>query len=349
MTAYILKSSLSLIILFGLYWFLLRKEKLFEFNRFFLVLSVVFSLLVPFISIPVNFQTTPVQENFIPAYVPEINSTYNVVADGENNSQQYIEKQPSAINISAVLLALYVAGVIVFLVRFLRNIYIIYRRTKSSRKTSFRGFRIVLTDDRTDPCCFLSSIYLNGDDYLNGRIDKELLDHELEHARQSHTIDIILIELVKIFYWFNPVHLLYDRAIRINHEYLADNGVISDKSDIISYADKLLSFITCRNNMSLTSGSNHSFTKMRLTMMMKPGSGRFRYGTRIAMTLCMGTFVFLLLSFKETDEPLSPSGPFRNRNRNAYKILVRGIVTTEDGIAIVWMQQLQPPVPIISQ
>jgi hypothetical protein len=125
MTAYILKSSLSLIILFGLYWFLLRKEKLFEFNRFFLVLSVVFSLLVPFISIPVNFQTTPVQENFIPAYVPEINSTYNVVADGENNSQPYIEKQPSAINISAVLLAIYVAGVIVFLVRFLRNIYII--------------------------------------------------------------------------------------------------------------------------------------------------------------------------------------------------------------------------------
>ena len=58
MIVYILKSSLSLIILFGLYWFLLRKEKLFEFNRFFLILSVVFSLLVPFISIPVNFQTT---------------------------------------------------------------------------------------------------------------------------------------------------------------------------------------------------------------------------------------------------------------------------------------------------
>ena len=41
-------------------------------------------------------------------------------------------------------------------------------------------------------------------------------------------VDIILIELVKIFYWFNPVHLLYERAIRINHEYLADNGVIND-------------------------------------------------------------------------------------------------------------------------
>ena len=333
MIAYILKSSLSLIILFGLYWFLLRKEKLFEFNRFFLVLSVVFSLLLPFISIPVNFQTTPGQENFIPAYVPEISSTYNIVPDGENNSQPYIEKQPSAISITAILFILYISGVIMFLVRFLRNIYIIYRRTKSSEKTSFKGYRIVLTNDITDPCCFLTNIYLNRDDYLTGRIDKELLDHELEHARQSHTIDIILIELVKIFYWFNPVHLLYDRAIRINHEYLADNGVISDKSEILSYADKLLSFITCRSNMSLTSGSNQSFTKMRLAMMMKPGSGRFRYGTRIAMTLCMGTFVFLLLSFKETDEPLSPSG-YSETGTEMQQNLIRGIITTEDGIPL---------------
>jgi hypothetical protein len=83
-----------------------------------------------------------------------------------------------------------------------------------------------------DPCCFFSNIYLNRDDYLKGRIDKELFDHELEHVRQSHTIDIILIELLKILYWFNPVHILYDRAIRINHELLADNEVLRDRSDI---------------------------------------------------------------------------------------------------------------------
>ena len=53
MITYIWKSSLSLIFLFGLYWFLLRKEKLFVFNRYFLVLSVVFSLILPLISIPV--------------------------------------------------------------------------------------------------------------------------------------------------------------------------------------------------------------------------------------------------------------------------------------------------------
>jgi hypothetical protein len=247
-----------------------------------------------------------------------------------NISQPYVEKGTSVINISAILLALYISGVILFLIRFLKNIYIIIRRTKSAEKISYKGYRIVLTNNKTDPCCFFSSIYLNRDDYLNGRIDKELLDHELEHAKQSHTIDIILIELVKIFYWFNPVHILYDRAIRINHEYLADDGVVSENSDIKSYAEVLLSFITGRRNMSLTSGSNHSFTKMRLMMMMKPGSGSFIYGARIAMTLFMGTALFLLLSFKESDEQPSPSN-LTETGTVIQQNIVRGIVMTESG------------------
>jgi beta-lactamase regulating signal transducer with metallopeptidase domain len=321
MIVYILKSSLSLIILFGLYWFLLRKEKLFEFNRFFLVLSLVFSLLVPFISIPVNFQTTSRLENFIPAYenvIPDISTPDNMVPGDVNISRPNVEKRTSVFNISVILLALYISVVILFLIRFLRNIYIIIQRTKLAEKISFKGYRIVLSNDKTDPCCFFSSIYLNRDDYLNGRIDKELLDHELEHAKQSHTIDILLIELVKIFYWFNPVHILYDRAIRINHEYLADDGVVSEKSDIKSYAEVLLSFITDRRNMSLTSGSNHSFTKMRLMMMMKPGSGSFIYGTRIALTLSMGAVLFLLLSFQEKDKQSLQSSSAQVSNQSEY-------------------------------
>jgi hypothetical protein len=69
---------------------------------------------------------------------------------------------------------------------------------------------------------------------------------------------------------------------------------------------------------------------MRLAMMMKPGSGRFRYGTRIAMTLCTGTFVFLLLSFKETAEQPSPS----DLSENVPELIqgtIRGIVTTDYG------------------
>ena len=337
MTAYIIKSSLSLILLFGLYWFLLRKEKLFIFNRFFLVASVVFSLVVPFISIPVNLQTTSKLVNYVSAFdhrTAEIITSEIVVKNAVNRSQPYIPIKTPLSNISLVLLLLYFSGVLLFLIRFLRNLFLIAQRSRLSEKISYSGYQIILTNDQTGPCCFFDHIFLNRQDYLNGRIDKDLLNHEMEHARQSHTIDIILIELVKVFYWFNPIYLLYERAIRINHEYLADNGVISYNSDIKSYTDKLLNFITCSSNMSLTSGSNNSFTKMRLMMMTKSHSGSFKYGARIAITLCMVTIFFMLLSFKESKyqaSAINSSQPGIEIQQN----IVKGIVLTEDGKPLI--------------
>jgi TonB family protein len=337
MTAYIIKSSLSLILLFGLYWFLLRKEKLFVFNRVFLLASVVFSLAVPFISIPVNLQITPTLENFIPAYnhiTPEIISTSDVVTNTVNNTRSHVQKGTPLINISVILFALYISGVILFLIRFLRNLFLLAQRSRLSEKISYKGYQIILTKDHIGPCCFFDHIFLNREDYLNSRIDKDLLNHEMEHAKQSHTIDIILIELVKVFYWFNPVYLLYERAIRINHEYLADNRVISDNSNIKSYSDKLLNFITCSSNMSLTSGSNNSFTKMRLMMMMKSHSGSFKYGARIAVTLCMVTIFFMLLSFKNSKYQPSLTNPSQT-GIEIQQNNVKGIVLTEDGKPLV--------------
>lgn len=336
MTTYVLKSSLCLIIFFGLYWFLLRREKLFVFNRFFLILSIVFSLVLPFISITVDLQTAPSLRSVIPVndyFTPEIRTASNNLSDTLSSSPAYSDKQPLAVSTSVILLTIYVLGVIFFLIRFLKNIHFLSQRTKSSEKITFKQYQIVLIPALINPCCFLKSIYLNKTDYLNGTIDQALIDHELEHVKQYHTIDIILIELVKIFYWFNPVHVLYDRAIRINHEYLADNEVIRNKSDINDYAEKLLSFIACKINISLTSASNHSFTKKRLMMMMKSGSGRFIYGTRIAAALCLGALFFISMSFKEADNRLSENISSVT-GTGILQNVVRGTVTTNDGIPL---------------
>lgn len=330
MIAYIFKSSLCLILLFGLYWLMLRKEKLFVFNRIFLVASIVFSLIVPFISIPVIIQNSRI-ENIIPSYngigIPVIPE--NHFSNSLFNTASSVQRESRLIDIP-IAFFIYIGGVLLLLIRFLRNLHTVDRRIRSSEEIGFKGFRILLTDELIGPCCFLNAIFLNKSDYLDGRIDKDLLDHEMEHARQSHTIDILLIELVKIFYWFNPVILLYDRAIRINHEFLADNRVITNNPDIKSYADKLLSFINS-STMSLTSGSTNSFTRMRIIMMMKTQSGKLKHGTRIAGTLCFVVILFILLSFKSSEYKSSAAGLTLDE---IQQNTVKGIVVTEDGRAL---------------
>ena len=332
MIAYIWKSSLSLIFLFGLYWFLLRKEKLFVFNRYFLVLSVVFSLILPLISIPVNFRVLTEIHEILPAYdyqSPEIYTSEASFSQNIYSGQQIVMNQPSDVDISKILIVLYLVAAILLFIRFLRNMYLILNRIKVSEKISLDGYRIILTDENTNPYCFLNHIFLSRIDYKAGRIGKELLKHEMEHASQSHTLDIIFIELVKIFYWFNPVNFLYEKAIRINHEYLADNGVISTDHDIKDYADILIRYITGMKNIPLTSGSNHSLTRKRLIMMTKTSSGYFGSGARISAALISGLLLFLLMSFKESiDHSLKSELKYEPEE---YQSIVKGIVLTEDG------------------
>jgi len=50
----------------------------------------------------------------------------------------------------------------------------------------------------------------------------------------------------------NPIDfVLAAGSVRVNHEYLADDGVIKDFLDIKSYSEKLINFISCSRNIPL--------------------------------------------------------------------------------------------------
>jgi hypothetical protein len=308
MTAYILKSSLSLLLLFGLYWFLLRREKLFKFIRYFLLFSILFSLVVPFISIPVNIQTNEAKKNIItllngtlPASNIEQSAITDISIQKFTEADSLAEELHGKVNFSQILLILYILGVILSLYRFTKNIFNIYRQIQLSESISFSGRKLVLIDNQINPYCFFNTIFVCKYDYLNNKIAKEFLTHELEHIRQSHSTDIILLESIRIVYWFNPILYLYSRAMRANHEYLADSGVLRDSSDIEIYVNKLLSLISYRETMPLTSGLKHSLMKRRLLMIIKPKSKSINYRLRISLTLCMIIVFFLFLSFKPSN------------------------------------------------
>jgi beta-lactamase regulating signal transducer with metallopeptidase domain/lipopolysaccharide export system protein LptA len=306
MTTFIIKSSLSLIVLFGLYWFLLRQEKLFVFNRVFLIFSVIFSLALPFISIPITIQESEPQGSMlttitsaIPTYSSEQN-TFGSSAQPINETYSLTAPVSEGINYSQILILLYIMGVLFLLVRFIRNIFFLSRQMRISEKIIYSGQRLVLTNHQVNPFCFFNTIFISKQDYLNDKIAEELLSHEIEHIRQSHTVDVIFIELVKIIYWFNPILILYSTAIRVNHEYLADNAVTKGSSDIKSYAEKLINYIGSKRNIPLTSGFNPSLTRKRLLMLTKSKSRMINYGARIFATIGLATSLFLILSFSPT-------------------------------------------------
>src|SRR5699024_10609358 len=113
------------------------------------------------------------------------------------------------------------------------------------------------------------TIFVNKNQYEAGEITEDILFHELVHARQNHSLDILFIELLKTISWFNPLLYLYKTAIQLNHEYIADDKVLASGTDIADYQTLLLQTRTSKTENYLSTSFNFKTTKKRFKMMAK--------------------------------------------------------------------------------
>ncbi|WP_240713404.1 M56 family metallopeptidase [Christiangramia lutea] len=168
-----------------------------------------------------------------------------------------------------LILIIYLAGVLFLGFRFYKNIRNIYHRIQLSEKRSFFSHVLVLMRSQLNPHTFLSYIFLNKSQYENNQISEEIILHEKAHADQRHSIDLIMIELFQIIFWVNPLLIWFKKAVKLNHEFLADDHVIKTTRDPLNYSEVLLQFSGNTHHVSLSSSINYSLTKKRIVMISK--------------------------------------------------------------------------------
>lgn len=259
MAILILKWVLCLAILLAFYHLLLEKEKMHRFNRFYLLMSVILSIAIPFITFEIaSVETSNLQ---IPFVVSE-------AIEGE------IAKESTSIHWERILLISYAVVAALLLIRFARNLYKILDTAHSNPNKAYNGATVVLVDDNILPHSFWNYIFVNKEQFRNNEIEEELFTHELAHIRQKHTFDVLLLEVFQIFFWFNPLVIWTKKTVQLNHEFLADEHVISSYNNISRYQYLLLDKASWNNTYYLASNLNYSLTKKRL-LKMKTQNSRF--------------------------------------------------------------------------
>lgn len=277
---YLLKSGLSLIMLYAVYWFFLSRDTFFKMNRAYLIISVFFSLLFPLLPISLPF-----------VYEEE---TYVVMLDTiVINSDSIHSTLSSHLTTFQIISIIYLTGASIFLVRFLFQVGQLLLMVRHYGISHHEGLNIVFIDRNYSPFSFFGLIFINRKK-LSGDTIQEILDHEQIHIRQGHSLDLILFELMTIVQWFNPFVWFYRNSLKSVHEYLADEGVLLKGYNAINYQTLLLSLSTGIQVNDLTNNFNHSLIKKRITMMTKSKSSFF---ARLKLLLVMPVAFLLVVAF----------------------------------------------------
>jgi hypothetical protein len=256
MFVYLIKMIVCSGVFYALYATLFNKEKMLVFNRVYLLSSLVASFLIPLITITVEVPVVAQQLYVAPGYSEEMQPL-------PPSGVEWI----AYINAGAIILALIISGYL--LLRFLINILNLKAKGKSGVHFYRNGVRVVLLNGPIAPHSFLNTIYFSKTEYDTGKIEAEVMAHELAHIRQKHSWDILFLELLKIITWFNPFIYWYKRSVMINHELLADAAVIKQLGDVRSYQVVLLQRAAMQSSLALASSFTFYITKKRLTMLLK--------------------------------------------------------------------------------
>ncbi len=252
---YLLKSALCLGILFGFYKLALEGKAMHHFKRFYLLASLVFSFTIPLITFTYQAaeapQITPIFQEYVetvsaPSQVPQV-----IKVDYTNT----------------IIWGIYLLGVFIFGTRFIVNLVRLKRKIHQAELHPSSHFTLALLEQVIVPHSFLKWIFVNRESYTQQEIAPEVLAHEATHVRQKHSLDIIAIEFIQVIFWFNPLVWLYKDSIKLNHEFLADQGAIVDKSNIAIYQNILLSYASSAHHTALESPFNYSLTKKRIVML----------------------------------------------------------------------------------
>ncbi|MEM1124345.1 MAG: M56 family metallopeptidase, partial [Bacteroidota bacterium] len=290
---YLIESSFCLLIFYGFYALFLRKETFFQLNRAYLVATPIFALSIPLLNI--SFQKDAPAESLEAFFYPAIQSAHHI-----NDLVWEQMRAPTpvfSLSVADVLMAIYMIGVFLMTFSLLRGLWSLTKIIRGGKRSKNNEFTLVETQNNFPAASFFSYIFWN--QQITDE-QKLILEHEKVHIRQWHSLDVLLMEICVIIKWFNPLIYWFRNALKATHEYIADQYVIRQKSNVKDYATLL---VNQQKSLATTPLTNtfYSQTTKRLKMMLQKPSKQTS-AAKYLLVIPLVSSLMLLFSFNLINE-----------------------------------------------
>ncbi|MFC6858041.1 M56 family metallopeptidase [Zunongwangia atlantica] len=271
MFQYLLQVIIFQLVFLLVYELFLKKETFFTANRWYLLVTPVIAMLLPFLHIPYFADLFP--QEVVPVanqnlMMPEV--LIETTQPGLAQTSTARIPVEESLNINWWLLA-YVLGITISLALFFKRWRILWKLFQFKTETK-KDFKIIEIPNSKMAFTFLRTIFLGSE--ISAEDREQILEHELIHVSQKHSLDLVFFEILKVVFWFNPLVYIFQNRIALLHEFIADEEVVKRTSKK-QYFNQLLNSAFETQNLSFTNQFfDKSLIKKRIVMLQKRKSGQ---------------------------------------------------------------------------
>jgi len=318
---YLLKASAVTVIFYVFYKIFLQRDTFFESNRWFLLIGLITSVFIPIFVIPIYVEQAPVSLDYFVFSEPAVTTNTN----------------NSSFNLLSLFKTVYFLGIIIVTLRFIIQLRSLLPLLIQSEAHKLGRFKFLKTQENISPFSFFNCIVYNPQPFNETELD-QIITHEKVHVQQYHTIDVLLAQIACIAFWFNPFIWLYNKDLKQNLEFIADQTAINYANCKKSYQYTLLKTSVPKYQLALTNNFYNSLIKKRIVMLHKSKSKKINLLKYAFIIPVLGLF---LMSFNTKEVIIEKAAiPVKNEkninsellqnNQEPYKVIITKDASKED-------------------
>ena len=283
MVTNLILTFVATMVLYFAYKLLFRNSNRFQLNRIVLLTISIFAFALPFIRISIEGQ----QFQEMPSFKQEM----DVIFYSDAMIEAPVETK--TLSITDIISYIYIIGVVFFLMKFVYNIFKIYKIKAGKKIETIDNVNFIYTNESHVPFSFLKNIYIPKDN-----LDEMIIKHEMSHVKNHHSVDVILMEIMIAFQWFNPFIRMIKNELKNNHEFIADSEAIKNEDEKSNYMMLLLQQCTADDFSTIANNFSFLLTKKRISMITKNQKVK---GSVIKVLLTLPVFALLILLNTQCD------------------------------------------------
>jgi len=307
---YSLESAICLAVLLLPYLLWFRKNTFHQWNRFYLLGALMFSLSTPLVNIGIAteiapmpkltknlslFEEVPQLKEQVPMEESLPSDEITVLTQPSTEEMSVVEKE-AAWSLYEIVTVVYFLGLSVFAGMFLYRLSRLFLLIRRGAKTRHKAFTIAQLSGK-QVFSFFHFVFVDAARYSEKEL-KTLIKHEKVHIQQWHSLDVLMLEILQVVFWFNPLYRIYRKLLQQEHEYFVDAST-SKEIGQPEYAQMLLSLATTKQPVL-----GHAFAYIPIKhrifkLFQKPSTTMEKSKFFIALPIVLSLFLMFSCSVEE--------------------------------------------------